>query len=86
LAHYPIEAWIDQVRGCGSAESRDEMIRHAAECDQCRRLADRVWALQSTLIADRDGPVPDEVVEAAVRLFKVPPKRRRPKAHGKNGR
>ena len=69
MAHYPIEAWIDHVRGCGPAERRDRMTRHAAVCDRCRRLADRVWALQSTLIADRDGPVPDEVIETAVQLF-----------------
>lgn len=86
MEHYPIEAWIDQVRGCGSAESRDKMVRHAAECDQCRLLADRVWALQSTLIADRDGPVPDDVVEAAVRLFKTPSTRPGRKVHRRNGR
>ncbi len=86
MEHYPIEAWIDQVRGCGSAESRDQMVRHAAECDRCRRLAYRVRVLRSTLIADRDEPVPEEVVEAALRLFTVRPTRRRPNAHRKNGR
>lgn len=69
MVHYPIEAWIDYVRGCGPAETRDRMARHASGCVPCRRLAVRVGELQAVLMADRDGQVPDEVVDAAVRLF-----------------
>jgi anti-sigma factor RsiW len=69
VTHFPIEAWIDYVRGFGTEAARREMEQHASGCERCTRLVDVLTDVRTTARADAESSVPDDVVDSAVALF-----------------
>jgi anti-sigma factor RsiW len=69
LTHYAIGAWVDHVRGLGTATKRLRMRAHLSRCARCARMARWLTEMGAVVRADAATVVPDTVVTRAVALF-----------------
>ena len=75
MPHVPLERLIDYARGLGTAATRGHVLEHVLDCQLCAQCVERLSRLAAIVRAEDDAEPPDDVVDAAIALFRSLPSR-----------